>query len=208
MAMTLEEYIQSTEGQSYTKRVLGWFKHNLGQIVTSEQLAQIPGKEGKPISHNIRRVFELRDEKGYEILNHKDNESSGLNLKVDEWVLKSAEPNQNLIRDRGVNKRIMMEVFERDKYLCQTCGRGPNDDDPFKKGHKIKLHVGHIDPHKNNAREDNSKVLTKNDFVTQCNVCNEGLKNSELKIFTLLDRVKDANQDEQKEIFDYLKTLF
>jgi len=202
--VTLKEYIASTEGQSYTQRALGWFLHNLNQIVTSEELAQIPGQKGNPISHNIRRIFELRDEKGYELVNHKDNESQGLNLKVNEWMLLSSKPNPRNIRSRGVNKRIMFEVFERDMYTCKICGRTAEDDDPFKSGHKIKLHVGHINPHKNDEREDNSKVLTKKDFITMCNVCNEGLKNKELKSFTLLDKVKDSTKEEKEEILNYL----
>ena len=205
--MSLDKFIDATSGMSYTARALLWFKVNLNKKVTSAQLAIIPGKNGNPISHNMRRVFELRDEKGYDIVNWKDNESTGLNLKVDEWVLRNLEPIEENIRDRGVNKRITMEVFNRDNFTCQTCGRTPQDDDPFKPGHKIKLHVGHIKAHKN-KNDKISHELTKDDFVTMCNVCNEGLKNDDLKILTLLDRVKDATEEVQYEIFNYLSKKF
>lgn len=217
--MNLEEYIQSTKGQSYKKRILGWFKLHLGKAVTSEQLAQIPGKDGKVISHNIRRVFELRDEDGYDIINWRDNATTGLKLRVDEWVLISPNPDPHKIRARGVNKRIMFEVFARDKSQCQICGRTPADDDPFKKGHKIKLHVGHIVAHK---RKDGKEIvqiekiedmqenhtLTKDDFITMCNVCNEGAKNTNIEPITLLERVKSADSNTKKEIFSYLKEEF
>lgn len=202
--MTVEEFIKSTDGQSYTKRALGWFQHNLGKVVTSQELAIIPGKNGKQISHNMRRIFELRDEKGYDIINHKDERGIAQGLRVDEWVLVSNDPDEKKIRNRGVTKPIMIKVFARDNYQCKTCGRTPEDDDPFKEGVKIKLHVGHIDPHKSDEERDNSKKLTEDDFVTMCNVCNEGLKNEELKIVTLLDRVKDATVEEKQEILKYL----
>jgi len=203
--MNLEEYIKKTEGQSYTKRALGWFKANLGNIVTSSELAQIPGTNGKPISHNMRRIFELRDEAGYEIVNWKNNEETGLNLKVDQWVLLKTEPNPNKVRDRGVNKRIMFDVFERDNYQCQSCGRILGDDDPFSAGRKIKLHVGHIKAHKRKSGElPSDKKLTKDDFITMCNVCNEGAKNKDIKIITLLDRVKKASSEEKRDILAYL----
>lgn len=205
--------------KSYKENALDLFKLKLGESVTSEELAQIGGVRGKPISHNIRRVFELRDEQGYNIVNHKDNENTGLNLKVNEWVLLDSSPDPKKIRPRGVNKRIMFEVFTRDGFRCQFCGLTPKDDDPFKSGHKIKLHVGHIIAHKRQNRKDVVKVeaiknieenheLTKDDFITMCNVCNEGAKNKDLQIATLADEVINSEYAIQKEIFELLKKKF
>ncbi len=214
--LSLDEFLKQYEGESYTKKALEWFKLNVGKIITSAELARITGQKGNPISHNIRRIFELRDEKGYEIINWRDNDTSGFNLKVDEWVLLKKDPNPKNIRSRGVNKKIMFEVFERDGYQCQFCGRIKGDEDPFKKGHKIKLHVGHIIAHKRKNNKDTiewerieeikeDKKLTKEDFITMCNVCNEGAKNKDIKIITLQDRVKDADKKIKKEIFEFLK---
>ena len=127
---------------------------------------------------------------------------------MNEWVLLDKNPDPNKIRTRGVNKRIMFEVFTRDKYTCQMCGRMPSDDDPFKANHKIKLHVGHIKAHKSKDSETATKTLTKDDFITMCNVCNEGAKNNDLKKITLLDRVKDGDSQIQEEIFNFLKNKF
>ncbi|EOU1871284.1 hypothetical protein GZ976_002735 [Clostridium perfringens] len=205
--LSLDNFIKKTEGMSYTERALLWFKLNLNKKVTSSDLAKIPGKKGNPISHNMRRIFELRDEKGYDIVNWKDNERTNLNLKVDEWVLLSTEPIKENIRSRGVNKRITFEVFSRDSFTCQTCGRTPKDDDPFKPGHKVTLHVGHIIAHKSNHNKNN-KELTADDFITMCNVCNEGAKNNEIPIITLLDRVKASSDEEKQTVYDYLKNSF
>lgn len=214
--MNLKEFIDSTKGKAYKLRILEWFKLNLGKPVTSQQLAQIPGRDGNPISHNIRRVFELRDEGGYEIVNWRDNKTTGLNLRVNEWVLFNPNPDPDKIRARGVNKKIMFEVFSRDSYQCQFCGRISKDDDPFKKGHKIKLHIGHIIAHKRKDGKDivivekledmnvNHK-LTKDDFITMCNVCNEGAKNTNIKPITLVDRVKSADPKIKREILRLLR---
>jgi hypothetical protein len=206
--MDLEEFIRKTKGLAYKKRALMWFQANLGKIVTSNQLAVIPGRDENPISHNIRRIFELRDEDGYEIANHKDNEKTSLNLRVDEWVLLKKDPNPDKIRERGVNKRIMFEVFSRDGYQCQICGRTKDDDDPFKEGHKIKLHVGHLEAHKSKSGTSSKKKLTPDDFITMCNVCNEGAKNNDVKVITLLDRVKKADEEVQTEIYEFLEEKF
>lgn len=201
------EKILGRKGKSYKQNALELFQSRLGKKVTSQELAQVPGKDGKPISHNIRRIFELRDEDGYEIVNWKDNDWTELKLKVNEWVLLRKDPNPKKIRPRGVNKRIMFEVFSRDDYQCRICGRTRDDDDPFRPGHKIKLHVGHIRAHKRKRGEEReAKKLTKDDFITLCNVCNEGAKDKDIKIITLLDRVKKAKKKDKEEILEWLKT--
>lgn len=212
----LDEFIKKTSGMAYKRRILMWFQQNLGKVVTSEELAQIPGRDGKPISHNIRRVFELRDEDGYDIANHKDNESRNLKLKIDEWVLLKHDPDPKKIRARGVNKRIRFDVFSRDNYICQFCGKTPADDDPFRPGHKIALHVGHIIAHKRKEGAHFVRVesleetkapqkLSADDFITMCNVCNEGAKNNDLKVMTLLDQVRAADKKTKREILEYLE---
>ena len=204
----LDTFNKLTDDFSYSDSALLWFQLNLNTVVTSEELAQIHGKKtGQPISHNMRRIFELRDEQGYNIINHK---TKGSNLKVDEWILLDENPDKDKIRERGVNKRIRMEVFERDDYTCQVCGLSQGDDDPYKEGRKITLHVGHITAHK---RKDESepishKKLDVDDFITMCNVCNEGLKNNDFKIITLKDRVEKAPEEEQRLIYEFLKKKF
>lgn len=201
-----KNFLEEIIGKSYTESALLWFKKNLQNIVTSDELARIPGRDGKPISHNMRRIFELRDEKGFEIINHKDK-INGFKLKIDQWVLLNNEPNKNKIRSRGVTTKIRALVLARDMFTCQTCGRINGDDDPFKSGHMITLHIGHISAHKNTdgSISNVGKELTPDDFITQCNVCNEGYKNSEVIRISLIDRVKAASLKDKMEIYEVLK---
>lgn len=199
------------KGNSYKQNAIGLFRKKLGKVVTSAELAKIPGKDGNPISHNIRRIFELRDEDGYNIINHNDNQRTGLNLKVDEWVLLEELPDKKRIKSRGVNKRIRFDVFERDNYTCQTCGRTPQDDDPLNPGKKIRLHVGHRLAHKRSTKEKfdlTDKELDINDFITMCSVCNEGAKNKDIRVTPLIEKVKKANKQERKSIYEELKKEF
>ena len=190
---------QLTFHLSYSDSALLWFQLHLNQIVTSEELAQIYGKNtGRPISHNIRRVFELRDEKGYNIVNHN---TKGFFLKKNEWMLLDEGPIQENIHNRGINKKIRMQVFKRDNYTCQICGRSINDSHPFNKNQKITLHVGHIYAHK---RKDGSKFISNrklnvNDFITMCNVCNEGLQNDDL-----IDILEENENTIQSSLDKYL----
>lgn len=210
-----EEFLIENINNSYTKSALAWFKLNLNKIVTSEEFAQITGQNGKPISHNIRRIFELRDEQGYKILNHKTNND----LLVNQWMLTDMEPDIKKVRSRGVTKKITTEVFMRDGNQCQFCGRTPDDTDLFSSDIKIKLHVGHIKPHKENIEiEDinnlSSDDLTTDDFITMCNVCNEGLSNNEIPkyLLTNLDKiktlVKKLSQEELEELRSFVGKFF
>ena len=104
----LREFIDETEGQAYKPRAIKWFKQNYNQIVTSEELAKLPGKNGSPISHNMRRIFELRDEDGYNIINHKYEKD---NLNIDEWKLIEINPNPN-------NKRVRTSMIMHGIELC------------------------------------------------------------------------------------------
>tara|TARA_Y100001935_G_C17188024_1_gene448599 strand:- start:165 stop:788 length:624 start_codon:yes stop_codon:yes gene_type:complete len=198
--------------KSYADNAIDYFKERIGKIVTSSELAQLTGKNGKQISHNIRRIFELRDERGYDIVNHKNNEETGLNLKVDEWVLRSPIPNPNIekVKNRQINKRVRIEVFERDNFTCVTCGLAVGDDDPSKPGRQIKLHCGHkeslINQIKNNA--DLKIEGSIDDFVTQCNICNEGLKSKNIKPLDWVKRIEELPNEEKKKIYDHLKIIF
>lgn len=207
-----KEFLKQNKNTAYKESALAWFKLNLNEIVTSEELAQITGTKGQPISHNIRRIFELRDEDGYKILNHKNNDA----LKVDQWKLTDLEPDIKKVRSRGVTKKIMTEVFMRDGNQCQFCGRTPDDTDLFSSDRKIKLHVGHIKPHKENIEiEDinnlSSDDLTADDFITMCNVCNEGLSNNEIpkNLLTNVGKikilVKKLSEEELEELRSFIR---
>jgi 5-methylcytosine-specific restriction endonuclease McrA len=172
-------------------------------------LKRIPGQDGEPISYNMRRITELRNEQGYDIVNEKDNAVTGLNLKIGEYVLLKNDPDPKKIRERGVNKRIRAEVLTRDNYTCQMCGRTIGDDDPFKPGHSITLHTGHLEAHKRkNGEKIDQRELSPHDFITMCNVCNEGLKNEDFKKINILDRVKNLNKIEREKIYNLLKDEF
>ncbi|MBI2044687.1 hypothetical protein HYT23_01375, partial [Candidatus Pacearchaeota archaeon] len=80
-------------------------------------------------------------------------------------------------------------------------------DDPFKPGHKVTLHLGHKKAFKAKEGEWGESDSPDN-YMVLCNVCNEGMKNNDIKVITLLDRVKKSDDKEKREIYDYLKKEF
>ena len=69
---------------------------------------------------------------------------------------------------RGSSLRRRFEVFKRDNFTCQYCGRNARK-------HKVVLVVDHIHPKKKGGEDSNSN------FITSCSECNLGKCDNLLK---------------------------
>jgi|GEM_PF-1334711 len=96
-------------------RIEAFFEANVGQVVTREQLDYVA-----KIKEGSRRVRELRDEEGWPINSHIDEPQ----LASGEYRLVSRNPEDR--RDplqRDYTEDLREQVFSRDNYSCQSCGR-------------------------------------------------------------------------------------
>ena len=88
---------------------------------------------------------------------------------------------------------LWFEVFKRDGFICQYCGKHPPD---------ITLEVDHINPVSKGGSDD------INNLITACFDCNRGKTNIELKRIpnTLLDN-KEILQESELQYMEYHKIL-
>lgn len=103
-------------GGSAMSRIEKLFAAKVGEVVTRAQVDYVaePAKEGS------RRMRELRDEHGWPINSHIDEER----LKPGEYRLVSADPaDRRDRRQRRYEEDVREEVFARDSYTCRICGR-------------------------------------------------------------------------------------
>ena len=95
-------------------KILQFLKENVGQVVTTEELAYVSGDK----SEFGRRTRELRTEEGYAVATRFTGRPD---LNAGEYVLLSlervAEPH-----DRHIPSDVQREVYERDHSTCQQCG--------------------------------------------------------------------------------------
>lgn len=95
-------------------RILKYLQENVGQTVTTEELAYV----AQDRKQYARRTRELRTEEGYAIATRLTGRPD---LRIGEYVLESldrvAEPH-----DRNIPFAIQKQVYERDDQKCQLCG--------------------------------------------------------------------------------------
>lgn len=175
--------------------VLAYLLKNVGIIVNSRQLQEASGGA----SEWGRRVRELRDEQGYNILSHKDR----ADLKPGHYILVSAKRRPAF--KRGISKETRAIVLERNGYTCQMCGVAAGDIDPFNTSRTIRLTLGHI--------VDKSKggVDTPANLRAVCSNCNEGLQNAapiKPDRLQLLSQIRRATINDQCAVLEWLLGKF
>jgi hypothetical protein len=177
------------------QRILAFFMKNLGVVLESRDIQKASGG----VVEWARRVRELRNEDGYQILSHKDRSD----LKPNQYLL---ETDVRLpAHARSISKELRAQVFERDGYTCQMCGVAAGDPDPLGGPRTVRLTVGHI--------VDKSKggVDTLSNLRSMCTACNEGLQNTappKPSYIHLIGQVRRATREDQLGVLKWLQTKF
>lgn len=151
------------------------------------------------ISEWARRVRELRDEEGYQILSHNDLSE----LKPGEYLLKSSKPIPAF--ERTISKEARAFVLDRNGFTCQQCGAVAGEQHPFDTTRKTRLQIGHVIDKTQGGSDDPSNLRAL------CSVCNEGSSNLTLdrpSLHKLLVQVRRATAPDQREVLGWLGTKF
>ena len=179
-------------------RIRRFLLANVGRVITSIEIRDAAGTE---VSEWARRVRELREDEGWEILTHNDNAG----LRPGQYLLKSAPLKSSTVRfSRCISAKLRAEVLDRNGFTCQMCGLAPGEVDPAT-GRKVRLHIGHIVDKSLGGKDELSNLRTL------CSTCNQGAKNitteKPTKIW-LLSQVRRAGQDEQLAVLKWLREKF
>jgi len=170
------------------ERIRQFLLANVGRTITSIEIRDAAGAE---VSEWARRVRELREDEGWEILTHNDN--AGLK-----------QVKSPVTFSRSISAKLRAEVLDRNGFTCQMCGLTPGEIDPST-GRKVRLHIGHIIDKNIGGLDELSNLRAL------CSTCNQGAKNiTSVKppAIWLLSQIRRAGQEEQRAVLDWLLKKF
>ena len=138
-----------------------YLNKNVGKILSSDTLREVAGT-----SEWGRRVRELRNEEGMNIVTHNDRSE----LKPGQYLLVNTKPLPAF--ERGISKEVRAFVLDRNGFTCQMCGIAAGEPHPDDGGRKARLHIGHIIDKSMGGTDD------ANNLKAICSLCNEGASNT------------------------------
>ncbi len=175
--------------------ILEFFLSNVGKVLESKEIQKASGGAVEW----ARRVRELRNEDGYQILSYKDR----ADLKPNQYLLETIERVPAF--SRGISKETRAWVLERNGYTCQMCGVAAGDPDPLGGNRTVRLTMGHIID-KSKGGDD-----TPQNLRAVCTNCNEGLQNTALPKpdrVHLLAQIRRATIQDQEAVLNWLLQKF
>ena len=161
----------------------------------SEELRQVANNQ----SEWARRVRELRNEEGYQILTHHDRSD----LKPGQYVLETAKHLPAFARQ--ISKETRAFVLDRNGFTCQMCGAVAGEEHPYDATRKTRLHLGHIIDKSMGGSDEPVNLRAV------CSVCNEGASNATLTrpdLQKLLIQVRRATSQDQLTVLRWLQKKF
>jgi hypothetical protein len=176
---------------SARSKIKTFLLENIGRVVRTSELQEVAG-----IGDYGRRIRELREKDGLQILTHKDRRD----LRPGEYLLESTEI---LPRMPIITPTVRMAVLERDGFSCQLCGAAAGSPDPCQPGKLIRLIL---------AEDERCSVKCDGAgrYRTLCSACNRGVPLSPISkdAIQLLKEIRSAPLDTQREIFSRLRDRF
>ena len=182
---------------SSKNRIKAYLKGRVGKKTTAYQIQEVA-----QATEWARRVRELRNDEGWPILTHNDDNS----LKPGEYRLAWEPPEPDDYHfTKPVSTRVRALVIERNGYTCQMCGAGAGEPDTQNPGRKVRLHIGHI-VDRSHGGDD-----TPGNLRALCSTCNQGAKNlaQEPPSWTyLLGQIRRATVKDQEKALQWLCRKF
>lgn len=179
-----------SKGKGSRAKLREFFLANVGEILDSETLRDIAGT-----SEWGRRVRELRNEEGMNIITHNDRSD----LKVGEYLLIDLKIKPAF--ERGISKETRAFVLDRNGFTCQMCGAAAGEPHPYDQGRKTRLHIGHIIDKSMGGTDE------PNNLRAICSVCNEGASNLTLNRPDTIKLIAQVRRAPAKDQLDVLKWL-
>lgn len=162
--------------------------------MTTQEIGEVAG-----IRDYQRRIRELRNQEGMQILSYKDR----VDLKPSEYLLISLERLPAV--ERNISNRLRMEILERNGFTCQLCGRTGGDPDPSDPARKVRLVIDHEVPIEQGGTNERSNLRV---LCTACNQARANIQPPTETAKNLIARIRKQGRSVQKEVYEALRRTF
>ena len=176
------------------ERLRKYFLEHIGEVLDSDTLRDVAGA-----SEWARRIRELRNEEGYQILTHNDRSE----LKPGQYLLEDPNPQPAFARE--ISKETRAYVLDRNGFTCQMCGAVAGEPHPYDPNRKTRLHIGHVIDKSMGGTDDAANLRAL------CSICNEGAANLTLDRPShdkLLIQIRRATGADQLKALEWLVKKF
>jgi hypothetical protein len=183
-------------------KLRAFFEANVGRVITTKELSKAAG-----IHDYQRRIRELRNEEGMQILSHKDRDT----LKPNEYLIETLTPLPVIARD--ISDKLRRHILERNGYTCQVCGAGAGEESLCEPGKKCRLEIDHTIPisqggtdEEHNLRavcvwynkdKSNLKVPTSRDAISAMALIRRQPRNVQLEVYEFLRKKFGSDSSRQ-----------
>lgn len=182
-------------GTGSKAKLRAYFLDHVGLVLDSKTLQLVAQS-----SEWGRRIRELRNEEGLNIITHNDDSS----LKPGQYKLVDIKIRPAFARE--ISKETRAYVLDRNGFTCQMCGAVAGEPHPYDQGgRRTRLHIGHIIDKSMGGTDEQGNLRAI------CSVCNEGAKNLTLPRpdwLKLSAQLRRASGDVQLEALEWLISKF
>jgi hypothetical protein len=183
------------KGEGSKTKLREYFLRNVGVVINANELFDVSGGA----LQFGRRIRELRNEEGMNIVTHNDRSD----LKPGEYILVDTKPLPFF--DRSISKELRSFVLDRNGYTCQMCGIAAGEQHPADNGRKARLHIAHIIDKSMGGEDEHGNLKAV------CSVCNEGASNLTLNrpdAIKLLAQIRRAPAADQLDVLKWIVRKF
>jgi hypothetical protein len=106
---------------------------------------------------------------------------------------------------RCVGRHMEALIVKRDGYVCQMCGFGPADVDPYDRRRKVRLTVRRILDKSKGGKDEPGNLRAV------CTNCDDGLQNmspAKPDRIWLLSQIRRATIDDQRAVLEWLRKKY